>query len=766
VNKIRRFITLDCNDKDYHYHPDLRLSFSYIMENNVMFINKKYIKTPLAILVASLAGGSAFAAEEADVGDGDVMVVQATAEQELKQQPGVSIITADDIEKDPPVNDLSDIIRKMPGVNLTGNSASGSRGNNRQIDIRGMGPENTLILIDGIPVTSRNSVRYSWRGERDTRGDSNWVPPEMVERIEVLRGPAAARYGSGAAGGVVNIITKRPSNDWHGSLSLFTNQPENDQEGATKRANFSLSGPLAGDALTMRLYGNINKTDADAADINTAQNGSYAAGREGVRNKDINAMVSWKLSPQQIIDFEAGYSRQGNIYAGDTQYSNSNVSPGDLISTLYGKETNRMYRQSYGITHNGIWDWGQSKLGFYYENTHNTRMQEGAGGKVEGMINATDYDTSKLESYRSLAEVNLPLNLLFDQTITLGAEWNREALDDPNSMSMTNASGTTIGSISGDASERSSKNSANTAAAYFEDNIELRPGTNIIPGLRFDYHTEFGSNWSPSLNASQELGDYFKLKAGIARVFKAPNLYQSSEGYLLSTRGNGCPNNIASGSCYLMGNSNLKPEISVNKEIGLEFTYDGWDAGITYFRNDYKNKIVSGTELIGYASNGYNILRWENGGKAVVEGLEANLVVPVMRDVLNWRTNATYMIQSENKDTGNPLSIIPKYTVNTMLDWQVTDKLSTSVNWTFYGRQKPREYAEMRKEEGVDGMSTKEVGAYSIVGIGVNYKINQNLRLNGGVSNLLDKRLYRENEGASTYNEPGRAYYAGVTMSF
>ncbi|MCV4753455.1 TonB-dependent receptor plug domain-containing protein, partial [Escherichia coli] len=102
--------------------------------------------------------------------------------------------TAEDIAKQPPVNDLSDIIRKMPGVNLTGNSASGSRGNNRQIDIRGMGPETTLILIDGVPVTSRNAVRYSWRGERDSRGDSNWVPAEMVERIEVLRGPAAARY--------------------------------------------------------------------------------------------------------------------------------------------------------------------------------------------------------------------------------------------------------------------------------------------------------------------------------------------------------------------------------------------------------------------------------------------------------------------------------------------------------------------------------------------------------------------------------------------
>ena len=177
---------------------------------------------PGAILLAGLLSGNSYAAADVTSDEAE-MVVQAPAEVQLKQQPGVSIITAKDIAKDPPVNDLSDIIRKMPGVNLTGNSASGSRGNNRQIDIRGMGPENTLILIDGVPTTSRNSVRYSWRGERDTRGDTNWVPAEMVERIEVLRGPAAARYGSGAAGGVINIITKRPTNDWHGTLSLFTN---------------------------------------------------------------------------------------------------------------------------------------------------------------------------------------------------------------------------------------------------------------------------------------------------------------------------------------------------------------------------------------------------------------------------------------------------------------------------------------------------------------------------------------------------------------
>lgn len=177
--------------------------------------------TPLTLIVAGLVGsvsGMVSAANE------DTITVKATAEQELKQQPGVSIITAEDIQKSPPVNDLSEIIRKMLGVNLTGNSATGARGNNRQIDMLGMGPENTLILIVSRPVTSRNAIRYSWDGERDTRGDTNWVPVEAVERIEVLRGPAGARYGSGAAGSVVNIITKRPTNNWTGTLSLYGKQ--------------------------------------------------------------------------------------------------------------------------------------------------------------------------------------------------------------------------------------------------------------------------------------------------------------------------------------------------------------------------------------------------------------------------------------------------------------------------------------------------------------------------------------------------------------
>ena len=73
-------------------------------------------------------------------------------------------------------------------------------------------------------------MRYGWRGERDSRGDTNWVPADQVERIEVIRGPAAARYGSGAMGGVINIITKQPAGETHGNMTVYQNFPQHGDE--------------------------------------------------------------------------------------------------------------------------------------------------------------------------------------------------------------------------------------------------------------------------------------------------------------------------------------------------------------------------------------------------------------------------------------------------------------------------------------------------------------------------------------------------------
>ncbi|MGC3048161.1 TonB-dependent receptor plug domain-containing protein, partial [Pseudomonas aeruginosa] len=85
-------------------------------------------------------------------------------------------------------------------------------------------------LVHPNPDSTRNSGRFGGRGQRDSRGDTNWVPPDQVERIEVIRGPAAARYGNGAAAGVVNIITKQAGAETHGNHSVYSNFPQHKAE--------------------------------------------------------------------------------------------------------------------------------------------------------------------------------------------------------------------------------------------------------------------------------------------------------------------------------------------------------------------------------------------------------------------------------------------------------------------------------------------------------------------------------------------------------
>lgn len=728
----------------------------------------------LAILPLALISAFSHAAEEKAIEQAEVDTVYVTAEKQLQQSLGVSRISKDDIDKRPVANDISEFVRTMPGVNLTGNTATGQRGNKRQIDLRGMGPENTLILIDGKPVNSRQSERISMRGERNTRGDSNWVPVEEIESITVLRGPAATRYGSGAMGGVVNIVTKKVSKEFKGQVNLYANQPQDSKEGATRRIGFNLSGPIIQDTLGFRIYGNLNKTDADAADINAGHGNDSAAGVEGVRNKDIAGRLQWKISPAQTLILDSSYSRQGNIYNGDTQNSNPRSA---LVNSLADSkaETARLYRSAYSLTHDGAWEWGDTKNVISYERTVNSHLPEGLAGGPEGSYTGLDFVQSRLKNLRFSSEANIPFKLGVDNVLTVGAEFTDSKLDDPASNTQGFKDQGKTDAFNGISATRGGKASQRNWAAYVEDNISLTDKTHLIPAIRFDHNSDSGSNWSPALNFSHQIGENWLVKGGIARAYKAPNLYQTNPDFILYTRGQGCPLNAPNSvRCYYMGNSNLKPETSINKEIGLEFNKNGWQASATYFHNAYRNKIVIGDQLIATSNIGNWLLQWENTPKATISGIEGNLVIP-LHDTLKWSNNFTYMHKSEDYQ-GNPLSLVPKHTINSTLSWTPNERFDANLTFTHYGRTKPRGVAINRLERdgnpraGVAALSSEhsqtQVGSYGIWGINAGYNWNKRVAVRGGISNLFDKKLYRTTAGAQTYNEHGRAFYGSLKVSF
>ncbi|PTQ66360.1 FepA family TonB-dependent siderophore receptor [Celeribacter persicus] len=740
-------------------------------------------------LLLSLNVASGFAQ---DTGADDVIVLDpiviSSYEEEVLQSLGVSVISSEEISERAVANDISEIVRKMPGVNLTGASSSGQRGNQRQIDIRGMGPENVLILIDGKPVLSRTAIKMGRGGERDTRGDSNWVPAEMIERIEVIRGPAAARYGSGAAGGVVNIITKQPEDETF-NINLRYNQPESNLEGGDARVNFLWAKPL-NENVTLRLTGNYNKSEADDPDINddtqdcdastSAEDCASPAGVEGVVNKDLTAALDWRPNADNKFVFELGYSRQGNIYTADSQLSRET----DTTLSLVGEETNTVKRANASISHEGRYAWGDIDSYIQYEHTDNRRLSEGTAGGVEGTINTTtEYDESKLDVLSAKSEADIETKFFGkDMALTVGTEFRYEKLD----MSEISFSSVAldIGDTSADSSENDLTPDQSTLGLYAEGNILATDRLTISPAIRLDVADTFGTNLSGGLNATYEFDSGWSVKGGVGRAFKAPNLYQLSEGYVYTTRGNGCPYPYkGDGPCYVLGNSDLDAETSWNKEIGFAYAgAEGINATLTYFHNDYKDKIQSGTTQVGtytVGSSTYRVYQWENIPDSETSGLEGSFQAP-LGDRLNMSVNATYMLTSKQTlhiDGGTtsggvaydaitveaPLSLVPDYTINASFEWQATDRLTVIPALTHYGEVDVTDYSAHTGEATGD---TETVDPYTLVDLSLKYELNDTVTLTGGVTNLFDTSIKRSGNGSQTYNEPGRAFYVGLSATF
>lgn len=799
---------------------------------------------------------------------------------ERRQTTGQSVISSEDIRKMPVTNDLAEIIRKQPGAALTTASTSGQYGNKRQISLRGMGPENTLILIDGRPVLSRNAVRMGWRGDRNTRGDTNWVPAEMVESIRVIRGPAAAIYGNGAAGGVVNIITRKAGDTWNTSLSTTHTRPEDGKEGDGQRYNVSLMGPLS-DTLSLRLYGNYNRIEEDAWDINREHEGdrsellkgthcdvygnhcrtgyysyvkTFTAGREGLVNKDGDILLSWHPSASQTVSAGFTYGRQDNLYSGESAYNN--IQNGQIVidgfkdprysqyggkqvyymgtdvSDLLGKTTNSTTRKAYSLSHDIRWDHASLRSFVQVEDTDIDRLVEGlAGGGAGSLLSSTTSISQKaltsrtrssLRSTTLKSEWSRPFALLgMSHFLTAGIEYQHSRLTDPESMSQSLQNLKFSFNVPGFDPDRarSPHSAASIWSVFLSDEIEPWAGALLTPAVRYDHHSLIESAISPSLNLQQQVGGGFTLHAGVGQTYKAPNLYQLNPEYLLYSNGNGCfhlqrrsysgQEQVYRSPCFLQGNDKLKPEASINLELGLAYQGERLSGTLTYFHNDYRNRIEAGTNRR-HSENTYtpdglldllsiDIYRWVNVRKTLLEGLEGSVQWDIT-DTLQWNNAFSYMHRFEtfDKDLSNAyytaaientinegrasdlIAVLPKYTLVSNLSWQASPALMLSVTGSFYGKQKP---AQLNEHNVGDGYFAQDLGrddrqAYMILDFAASYDWSRYMTVSAGVKNMLDRRLYRlgnansynlasvRGAGANTYNEPGRAFYMGLNARF
>ncbi|HHQ4443661.1 TPA: TonB-dependent receptor domain-containing protein [Aeromonas veronii] len=569
----------------------------------------------LATTIVTLLTQQAIAASNAPQAD-EVITVTTTAHNTRSAPASISVITAEQI-KAAPVNDLADLLRHEVGIQAEANANGRS-----EIGIRGMSGKYTLVLVDGKRLSSSNAM---WRGGDF---DNTPVPLGMIQRVEVIRGPMSALYGSDAIGGVINIITKQPGKTWQGAADADFKAIEGKDGGDQHRTNLGFTGPLT-DNLLIRMNGEVY--DRQAWTPTEAADGIPLI--EAKKTRNFASTLSWLVDEQQRFELDYLY--------------NQDERPLDIFRKIGNKIHSRQQqndRNLFGLTHKGNWSWGDTTV----------------------MVN---YESSKIDDFNDILKIHQQpkeennftvkgyTNLtLANHYLTLGGEYlDRELVD---AVSYKDIGG---------------KESHSQEALFAQDEIGLTDSLNLTLGGRYDHHGLYGSHFTPRGYLVYEMNEVVTVKGGVSQAFKAPASHQYTNGYSTESCG---------GRCSIYGNDKVKPETSTNYELGIIAGEGVWETSSTLFYSDIDDMLI-GKEPPG-SQKQYSDRTWYNLDKATNKGLELTGKLDLTDDI-NLGANYTYLKAEDDKG----LQIInrPKHKTNAKLTWQATERVNAFVGTTYTGTQ-------------------------------------------------------------------------------
>lgn len=706
------------------------------------------------LLLAAFSGHSSANTEQEEPIE-TIVVTASAGEVYIKNAPAsISIITADDISKIPSA-DLNEVLRKVPGLSQTTTTDGGT-----SIQVRGLEQKYTLILIDGKRAGSSSDTF-----DRYERNELNWIAPESIERIEVVRGSMSSLYGSDAMGGVINIITKKTKQEWAGSVTLGSELNEESIRGNDYMGSFFVGGSLT-DSVKLRLNGSQTYQQPDSGLPEGTTSFRFGGGREGAKRQSLGGQLSWDINKDHnlAVDFSKGEWKTLNGPSPTTS------NPGATATSTRGPA--KMKNENLALSYAGKHDFGTSRAAVTYSKYDNKTsapiIENGAlvpkldeNGEPVFSRGSPVYVTRDAQAIsKDLVidgSVNIPFTFGVDQKLTVGTQWQKNELDNPNSVGNSPNADGVVGL---------SYNERRSIAFFAEDTLFLADDLELTLGLRHDDYDDSGSHLSPRAYLVYHPSENWTVRGGYSEGFRAPTLRQSNPNFVSVSAGAGCrPGTNPGGGCNTRGNSDLKPETTQSFELGVSWDSGLWKAGLTFFNIDFENKIdvSSSGQIIG------NVL-WQdyvNVTSAETQGLEANFSMPLFENTktawlesLVWSTNATHMLESRNKENDQPLSATPEWSGSTSLDWEINKKFNLNIGAELIGKQ-------YGLEKLATGFGDSRIAtSYVLYNLGANYQINSLFRINMGVKNLTDKDPNGTSEEGNNFYTLGRRYFVSLTSQF
>ncbi|EBS5473143.1 TonB-dependent vitamin B12 receptor BtuB [Salmonella enterica subsp. enterica serovar Ohio] len=404
------------------------------------------------------------------------------------------VVTREDIQRWQS-KDLNDVMRRLPGVDI---SQSGGMGKSSSLYVRGTESRHVLVLIDGVPMA---------RAGISNAIDIGQLPVSLVQRIEYIRGPRSAVYGSGAIGGVVNIITM--SNDEKSQIN----------------AGMGSDGYQTYDGIMNKRFGDTIVTAAGAYEttrgFNIQPDSPYNgdSDRDGYRNK-----LFWGGVQHKFNDNVSGFFR-GYGYTANSDYDQGSY------GYVGGNDEAQNYTQSWdaGLQYSsGIYS---SQLIANYQHIKDYNYSNDLG-RYAGDASLDNMEQRYIQWGNSV-EVG-------HGAVSGGADWKQEKL---TSSSTTKA----------DTYKR------DTTGLYLTGQQQIDSVTLEASG-REDHDEQFGWHGTWQTATGWEFVDGYRATLSYGTGFLAPSLGQQY----------GATRFASSYGPGIAANPNLKPEESRQWEAGID----------------------------------------------------------------------------------------------------------------------------------------------------------------------------------------------------
>ena len=242
--------------------------------------NSRLAALPLAL--AAVFPPSAVFSQTQDAASLKAVVVSATRNPTRADDLVSDVVVIDRTEIEKSVGrTLPEILARVPGVQF---SANGGLGKNSSINIRGTESRHTILLIDGVRYGSATTGAPAWDN----------IPVDMIERIEILKGPASALYGSDAVGGVVQIFLRKGATGFSPYASATL--------GSEKYRQLA-TGFAGGTGNFSYLLGLQKTREAGFSATNSrVPFGNFNPDRDGFDQDSLNASVAYQLNPAWKVD--------------------------------------------------------------------------------------------------------------------------------------------------------------------------------------------------------------------------------------------------------------------------------------------------------------------------------------------------------------------------------------------------------------------------------------------------------------------------------